>query len=223
VTESIRRRWRGVEPDVRQADRRQRLLDVALELLGTEGAGAVTVRGVCAGAGLHSRYFYENFDDVDALLVALFDDVASGALARAQAAGTAAGSDPREVLRASLAAMASFLTEDPRRIRLLVLEAVDSPALNRRRHEVLHTIARLGEEAGYATYGPPPPGEEIARIGAHLVAGGLAELFLAWLDGEFTVSLDRLIDDTVELIMAVQDGVIRVASSRAPARRRPSR
>src|SRR5579872_7202432 len=76
VEEVARRRWRGVEPDARQAARRQRLLDAAFELLGTEGLTATTVRGVCARAGLHTRYFYESFADVDALVVALFDQLA---------------------------------------------------------------------------------------------------------------------------------------------------
>jgi len=43
--------------------------------LGTSGTGDVSVRGVCAEAGLGPRYFYEQFPDRDALLLAVADQV----------------------------------------------------------------------------------------------------------------------------------------------------
>ena len=70
------------------------MLETALDLLGSGGSDAVTVRAVCREARLNPRYFYESFDDVDALLTALYDDVAE-ALATAVATALAElGGDP---------------------------------------------------------------------------------------------------------------------------------
>ncbi|MBV9413258.1 MAG: TetR/AcrR family transcriptional regulator [Acidimicrobiia bacterium] len=203
VEEVARRRWRGVEPDARRAARRQRLLDAAFDLLGTDGLTATTVRGVCARAGLHTRYFYESFADVDALVVALFDQLAVEAHTRAEAAGEAAGDEPGAELRAGLRAIADYFDEDPRRLRVLVIEGAGNEALNRRRVWVLHRVAQRAAVAASEKRGPGD--ERRLRVAAHFAAGGLAELLSAWVDGTLEISADELIDDAVELIMALDD------------------
>ena len=60
------RPYRGIKPDDRRAERRARLLDAGLSILGSEaGPEAVTVRGVCRQSGVSARYFYESFSDRD--------------------------------------------------------------------------------------------------------------------------------------------------------------
>src|SRR4051794_41764082 len=68
-------KWRGTTAAERIGPRRERLVHAAFELLGEHGQAGTTVRGVCAQAGLNPRYFYESFDDLDALLKAVFDDI----------------------------------------------------------------------------------------------------------------------------------------------------
>ena len=65
----------GVSAADRQAMRRKQLLEAALELIGTRGWSATSVRAVCSQAGLSSRFFYESFDSIDQIAVALFDGV----------------------------------------------------------------------------------------------------------------------------------------------------
>jgi AcrR family transcriptional regulator len=50
-------------------------MDAAFQLLGTEGWSGTSVRAVCQGARLNPRYFYESFDDLDALVIAVYDRV----------------------------------------------------------------------------------------------------------------------------------------------------
>ena len=81
--------WAGIPAEDRRAARRDRLLDAAFDLLGTEGWSATTVRGVCQAAQLNPRYFYESFPDLDALFVAVYDRSAyrtPGSLTRASIA-----------------------------------------------------------------------------------------------------------------------------------------
>ena len=55
----------GLSSADREAQRRQSLLDAAIDLL--VAGEKLTVRGVCARTGLTSRYFYENFRSTDEL------------------------------------------------------------------------------------------------------------------------------------------------------------
>src|ERR1700721_1384529 len=94
TTDPHLRSWRGVPLETRRAERREVLVDAALELLGTQGGGAFTVRGVCLEARLNARYFYESFDGLDALFVAVFDMLVGQTLQQALRALGAGGPDP---------------------------------------------------------------------------------------------------------------------------------
>ena len=76
------RTYAGEQGDERIARRREQLMDAALEVLGSDDGGALTVRGVCREAKLTARYFYESFDSADDL-VAIGRDTESRVLARA--------------------------------------------------------------------------------------------------------------------------------------------
>ncbi|RYI98816.1 MAG: TetR family transcriptional regulator, partial [Actinomycetales bacterium] len=60
----------------RAAERRERLLDAALAVWGRDGGPRVTMTRICAEASLTERYFYQEFANLDAALVAVMDRVA---------------------------------------------------------------------------------------------------------------------------------------------------
>ena len=66
------RAYGGVSAAERTSERRRKLLDAGLELIGTAGYRATTVRGLCRLAGLNDRYFYALFEDMEALLCAVY-------------------------------------------------------------------------------------------------------------------------------------------------------
>lgn len=219
-TGPVRRKWRGVEPDTRTAERRQRLIDAAITLLSTEGLGGTTVRAVCATSGLHNRYFYESFDDIDALLVAVFDQLSEAFLVYITDAADAAGEDPKDRLRAVMEAAVTVVEEQRDLVRILTVEATGSEALSRRRIRWLHGIAQMIETDTYRSYGNPPPGERIGAVSARFMAGGLAELFAAWVDGDLEGSAEELARDAVDVVLAFSESSREVARSRAARRRR---
>lgn len=218
----VRRKWRGVEPDTRTAERRRRLIDAAITLLSAEGLGGTTVRAVCATSGLHNRYFYESFDDIDALLVAVFEQLAADFLAHISAAADAAGDDPKARLRAVMAAAVGVVEDQRDLVRILTVEATGNEALNRRRIGLLHHIAELIEADAYRSYGQPPPGELIGAVSARFMAGGLAELFVAWVDGDLQGGAEDLARDAVDVVMAFSESSRSLAAARAAERRRRS-
>jgi AcrR family transcriptional regulator len=207
-------RWVGLPPADRRAERRTLLLQAALELLGTEGSAGTSVRAVCQAARLNPRYFYESFEDLDALVVALFDDLIAELGAQVLAALRAAGDDPGAQTRAALRTIVEFVDEDRRRGRVLYVEALGSEALNRRRIETAHLLVASVEQHAAAAQGALPEGEPIGRIGASLLVGGVGELVVAWLDGRIVADRDQLVDDAAELLLAMGEAAARIAARR---------
>ena len=210
-------RWVGLPAADRVAERRALLLDAAFDLLGSEGWGGTTVRAVCHEARLNPRYFYESFEDLDALVVAVYDRLIAQLGATVMAAVAEAGHDPGDQTRAALRCIVDFVDEDRRRGRVLYVEALGNEALNRRRLETAHLLVTTVEQHAAATHGPLPAGEPIGRIGAAVLVGGAGELIVAWLDGRIDVDRDQLVDDAAELLLAMGEAAARLAARRAKA------
>lgn len=195
--------YRGVGADERRAGRRAQLLTAALELLGTEGWQATTVRAVCARAKLTPRYFYESFADRGQLLLAVFDEVA-GEAARAVVEGVAAApNDARAKARAAIGAFVDLVTGDPRKARVLFLEAASSEALTRRRFETLRLFSALVVEQGRAFYGIDGESGPREQMSALMLVGGLSETLLAWLDGTLRLTREQLVDHAADVFLAI--------------------
>jgi AcrR family transcriptional regulator len=206
----------GVEASERIAARRARLLEAALESLGTDGWQAATVREICARAKLTPRYFYESFRDRDELLLALFDQIAQeSAEAVLKGVASAPSDDPRAAARAAIGAFVSLLTDDPRKSRVLFVEAMGSEALTRRRFETLRVFAQLVAGQARAFYRTPDAVDPLVEESALLLVGGLAEILLAWLDGTLHVTQEQLIDDCTDLFVLTGEGTVRLVRGRS--------
>src|SRR4051794_9630851 len=137
------RAYGGVSAERRRAARRQALLAAGLDILGTDGHRRLTVGRLCATAGLNERYFYENFADSDELVVAVFDEgIAEGSTAIVDAVA-GAPAEARAKARAAIAAAVELLTDDPRKTRLVFVEALTVPVLAGRRAEVGRSFVAL--------------------------------------------------------------------------------
>ncbi|MEX2193839.1 MAG: TetR/AcrR family transcriptional regulator [Thermoleophilaceae bacterium] len=206
--------YAGVSAEDRRAGRRARLLEAGLDLVGSDGWQAAGVRAICSRARLTPRYFYESFENREALLVAIFDSISEEAAGRVVEAVVAAPEDAEAKSRAAVESFVDLLVEDPRKARVMFVEAMGIEALERRRHEVLRMFARLIRDQGREFYGRPAGSDRILDTTAFLLAGGLAELLLAWLDGELSSSRDELVDDCAALLAATGEAAAAIARER---------
>lgn len=177
------------------------LLDAAFDLLGTEGWGAVTVRGVSRAADLHPRYFYQAFGDLDDLLVAVFDRLVDELREAIVAAERKAGPGVRSRARASLEAVARFVSEDRRRARILYTEALGNERLRQRRLETMHQFVAALVPAG------SHPAREVA---AYVSVGGWTNALVAWLDGRLDLTLDQLVSDATAILLGAGQAASRL-------------
>jgi AcrR family transcriptional regulator len=196
--------WAGTTLDARREARREKLLEVGLELLGGPGgAPAVTVRSVCRHAKLTDRYFYENFADRDELLIAVYDRVGAQAqqvlVDALSSQGVTIG--PAGVARAAVRAFLGLLTADPRKGRVLLLAPMTDPALSERALGLQPAFGELIRLQLASAVGSPAPDELAQRLTASALIGALSQLFIRWLDGSLAVSADELTDYCVRLLV----------------------
>jgi AcrR family transcriptional regulator len=125
------RTYRGASPEQRRVDRRERLIEAAVEVFGTTGYRAATVDQVCAQAGLTKRYFYESFPDSEALLLAAYERTTDQLHERVTAAIAKAQPNLERVTHAALAEFIRAIDEDLRVARLIFFEILGvSPAVD---------------------------------------------------------------------------------------------
>ena len=111
----VQRSFRGVSADDRRAERRTRLVDACIDVIGADGIANTTMTGVCKRAGLTERYFYESFANRDELLVAVFDSMVRDVGDRIVAALAAAPNDLAGRARIVSSVIVDVLADDPRR------------------------------------------------------------------------------------------------------------
>ncbi|MGW4246710.1 TetR/AcrR family transcriptional regulator [Nocardia sp. NPDC004722] len=205
MTRAFNGTYRGTSTDERREQRRRRLLEAALEIVGMQGLATLTVRGVCEQAKVGPRFFYESFTDLDALAGALLDEVQGEALDHARAAIAETPGTPEDKLRAGVAALIVTLTDDPRRANIAFAQAYGSEPLMRRRFEGMREVAQVLIEQTRILLGIPT-GEDTALTAlAQLITGGAAELTLVWLDGGLKVERPVLIDIVADYVVAMVD------------------
>ncbi|NTY58351.1 TetR/AcrR family transcriptional regulator [Mycolicibacterium sphagni] len=191
-------RWAGVSPADRQAERRTLLVRAAFGLFGDGGEAAVTVRSVCRAAELNTRYFYESFTDTDALLGAVYDEVAVELGGILTTAMTSTG-DERSRLRAGIRAVLDFSSADPRRGKILFTEARTNPVLAARRTIAQDHVRELVLDEQRQT---APESDRVAtEVGAAMYAGAMAELAQQWLAGTLGDDVDAVVAHAVRLLL----------------------
>jgi AcrR family transcriptional regulator len=189
------RLYGGLSAPERRADRRARLMKVGLELFGTVGFQKTTIPHLCSAAGVTARHFYDEFDSREALLRALYDEIAEGMHARVVGVLREAFPDVRERIRASNMAYFTYLTDDPRLARIYALEAVGISAeleVHRRakREQMIRTLTRATqvlERRGLV------PAVDSALFSAAL-AGGAHDLLLEWVLAARRPSVEKMVD-----------------------------
>jgi AcrR family transcriptional regulator len=206
-----------MSPDSRKAHRRTLLLDTALELLSSEGWSATSVRSVCQSARLNPRYFYESFETLDDLLVAVYDRVVEELTAEVTDAILRSGAGVREQLRSAIDAILRYVDEDRRRGRILYVVALGNETLNRRRLETGLRLVELVERDATSRV-EVAPGEPVGRMGAAIVVGGFGELLAEWLAGRIEVSREQFAEDATTLFLALAESASGIVAKRSRRR-----
>jgi len=207
------RRIRGLDADERRAQRREQLLDAALELVATKGYAGTSIEQICQTAYVATRSFYELFGGKEGCYLALLQRIAEDVGDQMVAALDAAPDDPAAATRGLVTAFAHALVDDPRVVRAAFGEGAGvSPAIEHQRRAnrrwaagfLVDVWARFG-----ITSGRPDDAHPVA-VG---VIGGMFDLVVDWLhdagpDGEGGAKdVEALVRDLTAFYALVQDGM----------------
>ncbi|MEU5665325.1 TetR/AcrR family transcriptional regulator [Streptomyces longwoodensis] len=199
-------RYAGKSAAERQAERRRRFLDAALELFGgTPGYRATTVAALSEAAGLSTRQFYEAFRTLEDVLAALHLQVNDWAEEAVLTAFTAARDLPlEERVTAVFRAYAGNVTADPRRIRITFVEIIGvSPRLEEQRLARRSRWVDLicAEATAAAARGEAAPRDY--RLAATAFIGGVNGLLHDWSAGWVEAALDEVVEELVRQLLGI--------------------
>ncbi|MFE0451189.1 TetR/AcrR family transcriptional regulator [Streptomyces sp. NPDC058914] len=199
-------RYAGRSAEERQAERRRRFLDAALQLFGdTPGYRGTTVAALSETAGLSTRQFYEEFRTLEDVLAALHLQVNDWAEEAVVAAFAAAQDLPlAERVAAIFRAYAGNVTADPRRIRITFVEIVGvSPRLEEQRLARRSRWVELicAEATAAAARGEAAPRDY--RLAATAFIGSVNGLLHDWSAGWVDATLDEVVDELVRQLLGI--------------------
>jgi len=199
----VQRRYRGMSPAERSAQRRERLLDAGLELFGTQGYASSSIRAVSAAAGLNSRYFYESFSSREELLFEVYQR-AVAEVATAVIEATAREENVEDQARAGLEASWRLLTGDPRKARVILIEVVGvSERLERTRRENRHAFADLLVRNAMSVAGEHVRLRVDPVLTARSLMGASMEVLGDWIHGYVDASTEEIVEHLTTIYAAV--------------------
>ncbi|WP_223273950.1 TetR/AcrR family transcriptional regulator [Nocardia cerradoensis] len=164
----------------RRVERRKKLIAAGRRVWGTRGVDGVSVRGVCADAGLTSRYFYEHFAGRDELITDVAGEVWADILGLLVSTGlrTEGGLEPR--LQEALTTLFDLLIDDPS-VHRIVTDVTTASSLTNLRSEALDQLIDSVLQFGPALMDVELPGPAQVRHGAIFIVGGITAILQDWL------------------------------------------
>jgi len=210
------RPWRGISPERRVAERRERLLEGGLEVFVARGFANSRVRDVCREAGLTERYFYESFADKEGLLVALVERIVGDLVVAVGPAIELAQTESEVAVDAAARAVVRSLTGDPRRARILLVEVVGvSPAIEATRRALIARLADVIRRAVAGAFGPWALESPQVELVARALVGAAQELLVAYVRDELKLDEEALIENLARLLLLARPVIQALAQDQA--------
>lgn len=207
------RPYRGQAAEARSAERRARLIQAGVDLVGTQGVTAMTMRAVCREAELSQKFFYESFTDTDELLHEVYRSTFEHSRQAIEAAGDPAA-DLISRTRAGVAAAAQLVKDDPRICRILLVEPIADLRL---RHFVRDTVSAM---SGLRAPTDQADATATARVKMQYatVFGAIISLFIEWTEGNLGSDHDAFVDHVSAMLLSSPLFVQVVPPTGQPAR-----
>ena len=209
------RKYKGIDPLARRAQRRAQLIEAGMQVFGSQGFHSATVKQICTAAGLTERYFYESFENLNALFIATYDH----GLERLRAVLTQAlASAPREVdamAEVLLRAYFSFLRREPELTRICLIEIYGTVQdMNRLYQRGVVDFAQLIRGIVDANFRFDARSRLDGGLLAIALVGASVHLATGWYLSGYRASVETMVANAHTIITAVTD---RLAASRKPA------
>jgi AcrR family transcriptional regulator len=210
---------RGLTAEQRKGERREQLLDAALDLIAAHGYLGTTIEQICSTAYVGTKSFYEVFDNREDCYVALLQRTSERLMADMMAVAGRAQGNERQAVPGIVAAFAHALLDDPRVAKVTFGQAGGiSKTVERQRRTNRRWAAGFLEQI-WDRYDKIPDAEDLERDepdlrARHAIAiglvGGLFDLIADWLldaDPNVPDQVESLIEDLTSFYITVRRGL----------------
>jgi AcrR family transcriptional regulator len=203
------RRYGGLSAQERSQQRRQKLLEAAIQAFGTLGLAKTTIRDICNEAGLAERYFSDHFERAPDAYAAVFKLLSKQALVAVGVGISGAPLNTIEMARAGLTAFLQFVKEDPRRARILLIDSASYWGnVTIRSNSTLSQQAQNMKHFSQLIY-PGLPADMALEIVAASLLGSAIQSCLNWVQNDFKQPIEQV----VQAQMFVWEGLDRWLSA----------
>jgi AcrR family transcriptional regulator len=192
---------------VPQAERREQLLDTALQILAEEGFGAISMEAIARRVGVNRVVIYRSFPNLPVLLAALMkrEDARVRGTLRGLIPREPSGKSPAEILNEALTNLLGAVAQEPETWRVALLRPESAPRalqkiVNRRRASLARRIEPVVRYV-LASFKPSPTDNEVEALARMLLTIGEEQGRLALDDPDFPP--ERLLKGTWEILNLV--------------------
>jgi AcrR family transcriptional regulator len=194
----------GVEANLREEDRRKKLIEAGLEAFGTKGYTKTNIKTICKLAGLTERYFYESFRHKEDLLCAVYRELIDEAQRDSLAALEDSRGFPLETASRALRMFYQRFKQDPRKAQIQLFEILGvSQNIDREYQNAMRLLADMVRLFLCKVF--PQIHEDIfnrSMIPTGL-AGSIIMIAHEWVLSDFIAPLDDIISQCMDLFVAV--------------------
>lgn len=212
-----RRRFRGIDADQRQAERRIKLIEAGVECFGQHGFHHATVRQICAEAKLTERYFYESFKNREELFAAAYQQTVQRVRESIIAALV---SSPREVpvmARNALRALFKMIHDDPGIGRILFMDVLTvSSVMDRMSREATQSFSDLLRQVVESMFPTGPETGLDAELISDALSGACIYVAMQWSFSGFRHPLDAVVNNCAALFVAMSEHAQKMSVGNAP-------
>lgn len=186
--------YRGETAEARQAQRRAKLLEAALDCFASRGVAHTTMRDICSQARLTDRYFYESFRNTKDAYEAVYTWQKDLLVAHVVSAMLKAPAHLLDQAQAGLAAFYGFLREDARRAHVLLIDGFTGAALPNAEstQEALAQYIPLIREAALRIYPRLKRGFDLDMMARGLL-GMAVQVGTVWARGGYAQPLEEVV------------------------------
>lgn len=205
TTESVpTRRYRGASKAERQAERKAKLLEAGIQVIGSQGYQATTVKAVCTEAGLTERYFYESFSNKEALLCGAYIEITTQLRQRISRAALKETASFEDMITAAVTAFFTVMQEEPEASRLIMTEVLGvSDTVDQLYRNTMHNFSEM-----ILTMAAPYAGEQsLEALDQEMIATGLTgaitNMAIRWILTDYAKPIDVMVKTSLQLFTAV--------------------
>lgn len=192
--------YAGFDLKTRQFERKLRFIEAGIQLMGLNGYRSATVRALCAEAGLTERYFYQSFQNTEALLIAIINHLTGNFMKRLAPVFDEQVSDQQHLARQLLTAYFNEV-QNPAFARITLIEILGvSEAVDQTYTKNLKAFSGMLTHSLYRIH----PNLKLSEADQEIIGIGLAGSVVmsaaGWMLQGYPYSVEQMVSNCLHIL-----------------------